>query len=270
MKVFQPSVCFFVVWLTFDVTVTLSIPPPGLSASSHNERSTINLPRHELAKYKPPTQGFGGPPPPVGGATRGGQCEGDAAPNDLTLTGLTPNLGSEDSVNLSYTLSTSPEFLIYLPQTSARQVEFVLKDEDEFDLYRRIFEISGESGIAIVRLPEIPEIVVNKNYHWYFSLICNPNNLRKNVEIDGWVQRLDLDPTLENQLKRADSIARSNLYAEAGIWHEAIATLARLYLENPDNPAVIAEWKFLLESAGLEKFTEVPMNLIELEETPES
>ncbi|RMH75191.1 MAG: DUF928 domain-containing protein [Cyanobacteria bacterium J007] len=260
------------VWLTFDITVTLVIPPAVLSASSHNERATINLSRHELAKYQPPKQGFGGSPPPVGGATRGGQCEGDAAQNQLTLTGLIPNLGSEESVNLSYTLSTSPEFFIYLPETSARQVEFVLKDEDEFDLYRTIFEISGESGIAIVWLPEIPEIVVNKNYHWYFSLICNPNNLRKNVEIDGWVQRLDLDPTLENQLdrlERSDSIARSNLYAEAGIWHEAIATLARLYLENPDNPAVVREWKLLLESAGLESFTEVPMNFIELEKTPE-
>lgn len=226
------------------------------------------LPRavETVAKYTPPDNL--GAPPTVGGATRGGQCKGD----ELTkpgLTVLTPDLKTEEA-EWSQTVSDAPKFLIYLPPTSAQMAEFVLKDESENDLYRTTFPITGEPGIVIFKLPATMQLAINTNYHWYFSLICDPDNLRENVEADSWTRRVELDSNLATylELDKATALERSNLYAQAGIWQEALSTLAQLYQENPNDETIASEWKILLESAGLNTLVEMPANFMVIEGTP--
>jgi hypothetical protein len=171
---------------------------------------------------------------------------------------LMPKLESEPK-NFGTTVSESPEFLVYIPQTVARQAEFVLKDEEGNDLYRTIFEISGEEAIASLTLPS-DEIKLESgiNYSWYFSLICNPQDFRKNVETQGWTQRVELNPNLITTLETADPITRSQLYAENGVWHEAIAILAQLRQEQPTDPLLAQTWQNLLESANLVEIANLP------------
>ncbi len=225
----------------------------------------------EVAQYKPPKDL--GTPPTVGGGTRGGRCEADQDENrtDPFLMALMPNLKSEPK-HFGTTVSEAPEFLVYIPQTVARQAEFVLKDEEDNDIYRTTFDISGNEAIASLTLPS-DEIKLESgiNYSWYFSLICNPQDFRKNVETQGWTQRVELNPNLITTLEAADPITRSQLYAENGVWHEAIAILAQLRQEQPTDPLLAQTWQNLLESANLGEIAtlpnEVPIIAISLENT---
>jgi hypothetical protein len=238
---------------------TFSITPSSLKTTDFPNLGETGLGSEiEMAQYKPPKDL--GTPPTVGGGTRNGRCEADQNENrtDPMLMVLMPKLESEPK-NFGTTVSESPEFLVYIPQTVARQAEFVLKDEEGNDLYRTIFEISGEEAIASLTLPS-DEIKLESgiNYSWYFSLICNPQDFRKNVETQGWTQRVELNPNLITTLETADPITRSQLYAENGVWHEAIAILAQLRQEQPTDPILAQAWQNLLESANLGEIAALP------------
>ncbi|MBO0349607.1 DUF928 domain-containing protein [Phormidium pseudopriestleyi FRX01] len=227
----------------------------------------------EIAQYVPP-KGLGAPPT-VGGGTRGGRCDADNDENrtDPFLTVLMPKVSSQSDKFFGATGLESPEFLVYIPQTVARSAEFVLKDEQENDIYRVIFPISGQEEITSLRgLSDQVKLEPGKNYVWYFSLICEPDNLAKNVESLAWSHRIEQNPLLNTDLETTDALTRSKLYAQSGMWHEAIATLAELRREQPNDPTLIEEWKILLESAGLSEIAnwtnEIPITVIGIENTP--
>ena len=239
--------------------VTFGVTPSSLQTTDFSYfAATGGVSEIEVAQYVPPKNL--GTPRSVGGGTRGGRCEADqdADRTDPILTVLMPNLKSEPH-NFGTTVSESPEFLVYIPKTVARQAEFVLKDEEENDIYRTTFAISGEEAIASLNLPsEEIQLETGINYSWYFSLICNPQDLRKNVEIPGWTQRVELNPNLMTTLETANPITRSQLYAENGVWHEAIAILAQLRQEQPTDPILAQTWQNLLESANLLEIAALP------------
>lgn len=259
---------FFPILLVNFTPFTLTSSPLPMGTSLRRE-ITGSSSEIEIAQYRPP-RGLG-TPPSVGGGTRGGRCDGDHDPERTPpmLTLLMPNLSSEPK-NFGATGSESPDFLVYIPQTVARQAEFVLKDEEDNDIYRTTFDISGEEAIATLNLPP-DEIKLQSglNYSWYFSLICNPQNFSKNVETQGWTQRVEFNPNLMTRLEATDPITRSQLYAENGIWHEAIALLAQLRQEQPTDPILAQRWQNLLESANLLEIAtlpnEVPIIAIRLE-----
>ncbi|MCL1465104.1 DUF928 domain-containing protein [Argonema galeatum] len=219
----------------------------------------------EVAEYVPP-KGLG-VPPTGGGGTRGGSCSQDKENTGLPLTALMPALESSGD-NWGLTVEANPQIFVYVPNTSARTVELALKDEDEKDVYRTNLPISGEAEIVSLTLPKNSvNLEVGKSYHWYFSIICNSKNRRRDVSVDGWTKRVEMDSTLA-QIEKATPRDRANLYAKNGIWHEALASLSQLQRENPNDSALAEDWKKLLESAGLKEFDRFPVTLINVERSP--
>ncbi|MCT7971854.1 DUF928 domain-containing protein [Laspinema olomoucense] len=169
-------------------------------------------------------------------------------PVDKPLTGLIAS-------QVNYTLSGHPTFWFYVPYPSslAREVEFVLLDEEETEVYKTVVPISDTPGIVSFRLPEnIPALEVGKQYLWQFSYRCNPRIRAEDDYIEGMVQRIAADSTLISQLEAATTLMqRVELYAANGLWHETLTTLAELRRDNPGNAEIADEWTELLESIGL-------------------
>lgn len=65
------------------------------------------------------------------------------------------------------------------------------------------------------------------------------------------VQRVNLSPAVAQQLQTAQPRQKVAIYAENGIWHEAINTLAELRQQNPQDVSLQTQWKDLLEEIGL-------------------
>lgn len=198
----------------------------------------------------------GAPSSTAGGASRGTQCKNDADTN-LSLTPLMP------ANNFGLTVRANPKFFFYIPATSARTVEFVLKDEQDLDIYRQAFAITGTPGIVSFNPLEganIPPLEKDKNYKWQLALRCNTADPINDSFVEGWLQRIEPSPTLAEQLKQAQQERdRLALYAKNGIWYEALTTIVELRLSDPNNPALAASWQELLKSVGLEKVAKEPL-----------
>jgi hypothetical protein len=64
------------------------------------------------------------------------------------------------------------------------------------------------------------------------------------------VQRVELTPVLEQQLKAASG-QEYIVYANNLIWYDAIANLAKLRLQNPSNSTLEHDWNNLLQLKGI-------------------
>lgn len=188
----------------------------------------------------------------VGGGTRG-ECPIQAK----RLTALVPEN------NLGLTVADYPTFFFYVPESPIpTTVEFVLLDDSDRQVYETSFMTAGTGGVINLSLPAnagLPPLTIGKNYHWYFSIVCNPVNRAEDIFVEGWVQRVELDPILAIKLDKASMQEQVNLYAAAGLWHEAITTLNHLRRDRPNDPTLIANWIQLLQSVELDTIAQEPL-----------
>ena len=201
-------------------------------------------------------QGF--PGRRVGGGTRRGGCADAQKP----LTALIPES------NLWVTTAAYPSFFFYVPQSANSQVvEFVLRDENDNQVYEENMSLSGQAGIVSVSLPQsrsLPPLAMNQNYHWYFSIVCDPQNRSNDLVVEGWIQRVEITATLARELEGATQSEQVALYLNAGIWHDAMATLAQMRRTSSNDLVVVADWTKLLHSVGLDAIATEPLTDLEL------
>jgi hypothetical protein len=196
-----------------------------------------------------------------GGGTRG-DCLRSASANPTrptTLTALMPDK------NLGLTTSDTPTLFWYVPENAASAAEFILMDENDSEVYKARFRVTGEAGIISLSLPEeagLPPLAVGKDYHWSFALICSTQETSDNSGIiytEGWIQRIEPDAQLQARLASAAEPDRAAIYAEAGIWQDAIASLAAQRRTQPTNAEVTTRWNKLMESVGLTTISNQPL-----------
>lgn len=201
--------------------------------------------------FQPPDRGA--PARTADGGTRG--C--GAAMNDKGLTSLTP------ARHLALTVSDSPTFFWYVPKSSAQELEFKLVDGSNEDkvIYQTTLPAPSKSGIISVSLPAGTgrHLENGKMYHWYFSMVCNKEDPTAKSYIDGWIERTQLDAPLASQVQGASRQELPGIYAQAGIWHEALATLAELRRNYPDDQVIASQWQEFLTSVQLGEFSNEPL-----------
>ncbi|MBW4565770.1 MAG: DUF928 domain-containing protein [Mojavia pulchra JT2-VF2] len=222
-------------------------------------------------KFSPP------PPPPDRGAVgdRGGAASRSCSVGNQSVIALVPvyeqtlKQGQTEVVTVNkvwgLTVSEHPTFWFFLPYNKSQinTIEFVLKDESikpSQTLYRTTVKAPEIPGIVSVGLPATTSpLQAGKMYHWYFKMkgICDsqqPVQREYQEYVEGWVQRVNPNPRLANSLKQATPQQRVGLYAENGIWYDALTTLAELRLAKPQDTTLATDWTNLLNSVGLEPF----------------
>ena len=258
--------------LTLAITLELFTIPSLLTQYGRgNPAPTQTTP----SPWEPGTASAYDPPPDMDAPGRresGGRRPGDLTqlkcPSDTQvpsppLTALVPivkeeNLNRQTATKLiGLTVEARPLFFVYVPQTSARTAVFILNDANEKEVYRTDVTLSYVSGIVSFKLPDnAPPLEIGKSYQWYFAIRCDSGNKKKDLVVDGWIWRTQLRPSIAEQIQKASPPDRAALYRQYQIWYEALATLADLRRDNPNNSQLATEWKELLESAGLSEFTE--------------
>ncbi|MEA5624397.1 DUF928 domain-containing protein [Nostoc sp. UHCC 0251] len=219
------------------------------------------------------------PPPPDRGAAgdRGGAASRGCGVSNQSIIALVPiyqeTVKQEQTEAVSVTkvwgLTTEkyPTFWFFVPykKSTINSIEFVLKDESSKPsqtLYRTTVTIPEAPGIISIPLsPNTSPLQVDKMYHWFFKIkiICNPQQPIEQEYVEGWVQPINLNPQLVDSLKQATPEQRAKLYAENGIWYDALTTLAELRLAKPEDPTLAVEWMNLLKSVDLENLAKQPL-----------
>ncbi|MFN6562584.1 MAG: DUF928 domain-containing protein [Nostoc sp. ChiSLP01] len=199
--------------------------------------------------FKPPKRGA--PPVSSGGSTRGGSC--------LTGKKLVTPLIPQNKLGL--TLGQRPTFFWHIPESSVKTAKFLLfADNDRTLLYETSFTLPDKSGIFSFTLPDTaPALAVDKTYHWYLTIVCNAEDSSENPIVDGWVERIKPELALSEALKKANLRKLPTIYAEAGIWHEALATLVQLRRTEPNNLKVRMDWRQFFKSVDLSAIASSPL-----------
>lgn len=168
--------------------------------------------------------------------------------------------------NIGWTTKAYPQFYWYLPVNDASFVEFTLEkttsDANSVEtIYSSRFEVTGESGIMSLQLPEtagLPPLEEGDRYRWQISIFCNPNAEEGELQVDGWIERRSPDEPLATQLESASGAEQAGLYATNGYWFDAVEQFAALHRAEPENEALQASWAELLESVKLEPLADQP------------
>lgn len=164
------------------------------------------------------------------------------------------------ATNLGWTTAEYPTFLLYVPYPfpDSEQIEFVLRDENtKAEIYRTVFTLETGTGLIQFQLPEdAPPLEIGRKYRWRFFGYCNGQDSPDYVTDTGVILRVALDADASDRLAAASPIERVDLYAENGIWHEALMELAQLRSRNREDEALLELWSNLLQhpAVGLDDF----------------
>lgn len=204
-----------------------------------------------------------------------GACDLDL---EETSTPLTPLVPEND---FGITLQGYPTFFVYVPELPERAaIEFVVTewefveteagtDVRDRDVYATTFDAPEEAGIFPLTLPQrddagnaIDPLQVERDYTWFVRVICDaerPTRYGPDIWVEAWVKRLNPSADFAATLEAATPLQRHDLYAETGVWYDALATLAELRRDKSP-PEVHAAWRDLLESVGLEEVVDEPLS----------
>lgn len=186
------------------------------------------------------------------------------------LTALVPATENGETYAIEKTVSLRPNFWVYVPYTNQqyRNVEFVLIDQQEEDLYRVQFPlINSDPAILRLQLPETVRIRPGQRYQWVFSILCNPSNRSGDTTVHGWVEQVPVSDELMVALSALDwsqseedlVVERTLAYAEAEVWFETLNTLAVAYQQAPDNSELETAWQEFLAEMDLEELIDMPV-----------
>ena len=203
-----------------------------------------------------PTEDIDDPPTGTVRSVRGG-C---ATSTQVNLTALVPKN------KIGRTVSDYPTFFFYLPQTEAELAEFILEDESGNQIYQQDLTIKNLSGVIGVSIPAnttVPPLEVGKNYTWKFSVVCDAQDRSSDQLESGIVRRVELSPDILRKLENADLPQKTVIYAENGIWQDALITLAAARRANPNDTDLAADWESLLDSVKLGEIAAEPLLPIE-------
>lgn len=161
-----------------------------------------------------------------------------------------------------YTTQAQPSFWFYLPYTANPQTIARLRLlDDRGIIHEETISLPAQAQLVEMRLPKTITLEPDRRYRWSVSVFCNdPKAESPPLRIQAGVVRLAPTPALTRDLARAATPRdRARIYAQNGVWYDALATLATLRRQNPQDPTLLADWNTLLESVGLQDVADKPI-----------
>ena len=187
--------------------------------------------------FKAPLRGA--PATRVGGASRG-------AATAMSLDVLAPN-------QTGYTTHASPTIYWYVSETIKKPVEVTITGTRLEDAVKPLMEVTLQppisKGIHALRLEDHGvSLKPDVEYQYFVAVVNNYNQRADDVIAGGSIKRVSAPADVQAKLKQASSLKAAELYAESGIWYDAIDVLSK---EIAANPALRAQRAALLEQVGL-------------------
>ena len=225
-----------------------------VSAQSESVNQSKTLAGTSIGRvtFEPP--GSGQPDDTAGGASRGDECPQAVIATGGCVTPLVPIATSK------LTVAEHPTFLVYVPQTSAKEIFFGLVDENNNFHYQAKIPISSQEGILSFKLPDdAPPLEIDKNYRWTFIIIGEQGLRPGSPGVQGEIRRVRPPSELISQIQNKPLLERAALYAKNGIWFDTVASLAEAKRLEPSEATLASTWQELLNSAGLEAIATKPL-----------
>jgi hypothetical protein len=208
-------------------------PPKGLEASEQKSSPPVSPPI-----YQPPLRGA--PGGRVGGGTRG------IGEELIALFALAPN-------HVALTVQEQPTLYWYLSKPSKYPIELtIIIEKDTPPLLEKRIPLPSRSGIYPLRLSDFDiRLSTGTQYRWFLALVPDPNRRSRDIVAGAIIERVETPEALRSRLLKANREEISNIYAEAGMWYDALMAISNLIADEPNNPIFQKQRAALLEQVGL-------------------
>jgi hypothetical protein len=212
----------------------------GIALQSARSAAAADMP-----EYIPPVRSA--PGGRVGGSTRG--------------PGTPPTLSALAPDHTGLTIQEQPSLYWYLSKPTSYPIEFTIIDDRGIQpLIERRLSGSLQPGMQRVRLAEYGlRLSVGVLYRWSVALVVDPDNRSRDVIAGGAIERIAPPTELRAKLARAGKTRAPYLYAEAGLWYDALAAISDLIDAAPNDQVLRQERASLLEQVGLPQIAELDL-----------
>ena len=178
-------------------------------------------------------------------ADRGTKSAGDRS----TLSAIAP-------INYNgLTTVSHPTFWIDLPETSAQQAILLIKEGSNSNWHQlathsqQPIDVEGKAGIVGIKLAQdAPALEIGKNYQWVVTLVCSDRPNPNDPLVSAGIKRVDESQITMNVPTTLTQLDRASLYAEKGIWYDALDILVAEKSSLSDWNNI---WVEYLQSGGL-------------------
>ena len=219
----------------------LALLPTALRAEEPAPQTAAASPAVKPASgkpvYKPPM--VGAPAVRVGGASRGGGI-------GASVIALVPD-------HEALTTKAHPSLFWYQSKPAKARLEVTLTEPKTVKpLLRLESGTANKVGIQRLRLGKYKtELAPNTSFKWSVALVADEQNRSKDLVASGVITRVPESEELAKKLKEASPAERPFVYANAGIWYDALEAISDLIEAHPHEPAYLEQRSALLKQVGL-------------------
>jgi len=119
-------------------------------------------------------------------------------------------------------------------------------------LLRIAAEHSVTAGIQRLRLSDHGvKLSPGVEYQWVVALITDPDNRSSDLVASGMIKRIEPSDDLKKRATAATPDSLAGVYAEAGVWYDALSALTDRIDADPGNKALQEARTDLLRQGGL-------------------
>ena len=189
-------------------------------------------------RFRPPTAAA--PSVRVTGGSRG---IGDTA---ITLDVLAPD-------DIGLTTQEQPSLFWFQSKPAEAKFELTLLQEDKIKpVVQFTIERSAQAGIQRLRLSDhAVKLVPGVEYQWVVALITDPDNRSSDLVSSGVIKCVESSDELRQKLAQATPGSLPSVYAEEGIWYDALSALSDQIEAHPEDAELGATRADLLRQVGL-------------------
>jgi len=128
----------------------------------------------------------------------------------------------------------------------------LLQDNKPQPLVQVMVERSTKAGIQRLKLADQGvKLTPGIEYQWVVALVKDPDNRSLDQVASGAIKRIEPSAELKEKLAKATPETKAGIYAEAGIWYDALAILSDQIEAQPANKDLRDTRADLLQQVGL-------------------
>lgn len=188
--------------------------------------------------YRPPLRGA--PASRIGGGTRG------LAPAAPALAVLAPD-------HTGHTVNAQPTLYWFLSKPAPVRIEVTLLDEAGVKpVVEKALKTDLQAGIQALSLKDLGiTLKPNEEYRWHVAMVYDAKQRSSDVTSSGTVKLVPAPAALDSRLKQSDESRRYAVYAQEGLWYDAVDALMQRINAAPADARLRDELDSLLKQVGL-------------------
>jgi Domain of Unknown Function (DUF928) len=157
------------------------------------------------------------------------------------------------------TISEQPSLYWFISNATTLPVEVAISDPRATQpLLETRLTTPVQPGVHRIKLTDLGvRLAPGVSYRWSVSVITDANRRARDILAGGVIERVDAPAGFREKLAQSGKEQHPFLYAEAGLWYDALASISELIESTPhDAPQLRKQRSALLTQVGLPELQE--------------